>query len=128
VIIDWTLEILTQFIEFYRSHNCLWKIKAKEYTNKNFKNQAYDELTNYCKIYFRKADRGFVTKKIQNIRAAQSFVLNIFLGKVSKITTIMPAQAIALLLLTLFFKRLELPARSFSLPKIPRARSHPHEV
>jgi hypothetical protein len=117
---DWTREILTQFIKIYRSHNCLWQIKKK--------NQAYDELANYCKFYFRKADRGFVTKKIQNIRAAQSFLLNLFLGKVSKITTIMPAQAIALLLLTLFFKRLELPATSFSSPNIPRARSHPREM
>lgn len=67
---EWTREILTDFIEMYRSHTCLWQIKAKEYTNKNLKNRAYDELVRYCQAYFPNVDRGFVTKKIQNIRAA----------------------------------------------------------
>lgn len=67
---EWTREILTDFIEIYRSHSCLWQVKTKEYTNKNLKNRAYDDLVNYCKAHFPNADRGFVTKKIQNIRAA----------------------------------------------------------
>jgi hypothetical protein len=55
------------------------------------------------KIISQKQILVLLPKKIQNIRAAQSFLLNLFLGKVFKITTIMPAQAF--LLLTLFFKR-----------------------
>jgi hypothetical protein len=42
-----------------------------------FFNRTYDELVNFCKMNFPKADYGFVSKKIQNIRSVQSFRINI---------------------------------------------------
>ena len=30
-------EVLSKFIELYKSHPCLWRVKSKEYYNKNAK-------------------------------------------------------------------------------------------
>ncbi|KAF0735963.1 MADF domain-containing protein, partial [Aphis craccivora] len=50
-------EFITEFLEKYREFPCLWKIKSKDYTNKNLKNRAYDELlTVYSKRSGRSAD------------------------------------------------------------------------
>lgn len=66
----WSKEFMTNFIEEYKSHPCLWKIKAKEYTNKNLKNEAYEKLVNMCKNVFPEANRDFVVKKIQSMRGS----------------------------------------------------------
>jgi Alcohol dehydrogenase transcription factor Myb/SANT-like. len=35
-------KFLTEFIELYKSLPCLWKIKSKDYVDRNKKNAAYD--------------------------------------------------------------------------------------
>ncbi|KAK4871684.1 hypothetical protein RN001_015808 [Aquatica leii] len=61
-------KILTKLIVIYKEHPVLWKIKSKEYTNKNLKTKAYNALIEYSKLSYPDADRNFVSKKIQNIR------------------------------------------------------------
>lgn len=58
---------MTEFIETYRQHPALWKIKCKEYTNKNLKNVGLKELIEVFKKYNIEADKDFVTKKIQSM-------------------------------------------------------------
>jgi len=45
----WSKEFTTTFLEKYHEFPCLWKIKPKEYLNKNLKTSAYDELVELCK-------------------------------------------------------------------------------
>lgn len=66
----WTKEFVTEFINLYRQLPCLWKIKSREYTNKNLKNQAYDKLVELCQPVFPDANREFVYKKIQSLRGS----------------------------------------------------------
>jgi hypothetical protein len=66
---------------------------------RNLKNRVYDGVVKLLQNLFSKSRLWFCAQKIQNIRAVQSFLLNLFLGKLYKITTIMPAQAIVFLLL-----------------------------
>lgn len=35
---------VTEFIELYRSLPCLWKIKSKEYSDRDKKNEAYKKM------------------------------------------------------------------------------------
>lgn len=66
----WSKKLTTDFIEIYRAHPCLWKIRSKEYTNKNLKNEAYDTLITLCKTAYPEANRDFVVKKIQSLRGS----------------------------------------------------------
>lgn len=66
----WSKDFTTEFIELYKSHPCLWKIRSKEYTNKNLKNQAYEKLVRLCKKVHPEATRDFVVKKIQSLRGS----------------------------------------------------------
>jgi predicted house-cleaning noncanonical NTP pyrophosphatase (MazG superfamily) len=63
-------EFIIEFLEKYRQFPCLWKIKSKDYTNKNLKNRAYDELLTVCKNINPEANRDFVVKKIQSFRGS----------------------------------------------------------
>jgi len=63
-------EFITEFLEKYREFPCLWKIKSKDYTNKNLKNRAYDELLKVCKSINPETNRDFVVKKIQSFRGS----------------------------------------------------------
>jgi Alcohol dehydrogenase transcription factor Myb/SANT-like len=45
----WSKEVVTEFIEIYKCHPCLWKIKSRDYTNRNLKNAAYEKLVQFCK-------------------------------------------------------------------------------
>ncbi|XP_050307343.1 uncharacterized protein LOC126744056 [Anthonomus grandis grandis] len=62
--------VLNKFIEVYREHPALWKIKSKDYTNKNLKNVGYDALVNICKEVEPNANREYVSKKIQSLRGS----------------------------------------------------------
>ncbi|KAJ8930114.1 hypothetical protein NQ314_017125 [Rhamnusium bicolor] len=63
-------EFITEFINIYQNHPCLWQVQSKDYMNTNFKNKAYEKLLEFCKKTVPDANREFVTKKIQNLRAA----------------------------------------------------------
>ncbi|KAK5648065.1 hypothetical protein RI129_002957 [Pyrocoelia pectoralis] len=66
----WSKEVVTNFIEIYKNHPCLWKIKSKDYTNRNLKNAAYNELVDFCKTINPEANRDYVVKKIQSFRGS----------------------------------------------------------
>lgn len=66
----WNKEFMIEFIEQYKSYPCLWKIKSKEYINKNLKNEAYEKLVALCKSVYPDANRDFVVKKIQSLRGS----------------------------------------------------------
>lgn len=66
----WSKDFLSDFIEEYKSYPCLWKIRSKEYTNKNLKNEAYERLVTMCKNIYPEANRDFVVKKIQSLRGS----------------------------------------------------------
>lgn len=61
-------DFLTTFIHIYKQHPALWRIKSKEYANKNLKLKGYQALIQYCRSVYPSANRDFVTKKIQNMR------------------------------------------------------------
>ncbi|KAI4459756.1 hypothetical protein MML48_6g00005452 [Holotrichia oblita] len=67
---NWSKEVVTHFIEMYKSFPCLWKIKSRDYTNRNLKNAAYDKLVEFCKTINPEANRDFVVKKIQSFRGS----------------------------------------------------------
>ena len=59
----WSKELVSEFIEIYKYYPCLWKIKSREYTNKNLKNAAYEKLDEFCIKLHPKANRDYVVKK-----------------------------------------------------------------
>lgn len=68
---EWNKSVLSDFIDHYRSKECLWKINTEEYKNKNLKNKAYTELVDQLKCNGMKdANVKMVKDKIQNIRRA----------------------------------------------------------
>lgn len=68
---EWSRSVLSDFIDHYRSKECLWKISSEEYKNKNLKNTAYLELVDQLKYNGMKdANVKTVKDKIQNIRRA----------------------------------------------------------
>ncbi|KAK4886062.1 hypothetical protein RN001_002333 [Aquatica leii] len=63
-------QFLTEFIELYRSFPCLWKIKSKEYSDRNVKSQAYEIMIEKMQEFDPEADRETVVKKINTLRTA----------------------------------------------------------
>ncbi|XP_077297532.1 uncharacterized protein LOC143919189 [Arctopsyche grandis] len=60
---------LTEFIEVYKSHPCLWLIKSKDYSDRAMKTAAYDELVEKLKEVEPEANREAVARKINCIRS-----------------------------------------------------------
>lgn len=61
--------VLSEFIEIYRSHPCLWKIKSKEYRNKLKKDAAYKLLVEKLREINETANKDDVVKKINSLRS-----------------------------------------------------------
>lgn len=59
-----------EFIEIYKQHPCIWKVKSKEYSDRNMKNAAYETLVNKLKEKDENANRESVVKKINNLRSS----------------------------------------------------------
>lgn len=59
-----------EFIDIYKEHPCIWKVKSSEYSDKNKKGAAYDVLVRKLKEKDDSATRDTVTKKINNLRSA----------------------------------------------------------
>nr|CAH7742410.1 unnamed protein product [Callosobruchus chinensis] len=57
-------EQILEFIEDYRSYQCLWDIHSKFYTNKNKRNDAYRELSEKYNI-----NEKAVKNKIKSLRS-----------------------------------------------------------
>ncbi|KAL1488632.1 hypothetical protein ABEB36_014432 [Hypothenemus hampei] len=56
-------EFLSEFIELYRSFPCLWKIKSKEYSDRDKKRQAYEILIRKYKEIDHAANKETIVKK-----------------------------------------------------------------
>jgi len=56
------------FIELYKSFPCLWLVKSKEYSDRNKKSLAYEEMVKKYKEFDPSADRNTVVKKINTLR------------------------------------------------------------
>ncbi|XP_076034492.1 uncharacterized protein LOC143021096 isoform X1 [Oratosquilla oratoria] len=63
-------EFWTEFIELYKEHPCLWKVKSKDYTDKGKRNCAYDVLVAKLREKERSATRDTVARKINNLRSS----------------------------------------------------------
>lgn len=58
-------EVMSDFLELYKSFTCLWDITCKEYSSRDARNQALE-----LKHIDNDASISTVKKKIENIRAA----------------------------------------------------------
>lgn len=61
---EWTEE----FIDIYRSEPCLWKVKQKEYHDRNKKDAAYSKLILKLREIEPDANKESVIRKINNLR------------------------------------------------------------
>lgn len=61
-------EFLTEFIDIYKENPCLWKIKTKDYSNKQKKNYAYEKLSTKLREIEADASKESVVKKINSLR------------------------------------------------------------
>lgn len=61
---------ILEFIQLYKSYPWLWKVKSKEYSNRNIKDRAYDVLIEKMKEVDESANRDAVVKKNNSLRSA----------------------------------------------------------
>ncbi|XP_072279722.1 uncharacterized protein [Pyxicephalus adspersus] len=61
-------EFLKEFINMYRSYPCLWNIKFADYSNKQKRMKAYEQLVQLCRTVCPTANIQFVKHKIANLR------------------------------------------------------------
>ena len=54
----------------YRTHTCLWRVKTKDYSNRDKKDAVYRSLVDFCQAVNLDCDLVFVMKKIVNLRIA----------------------------------------------------------
>ncbi|CAH2016403.1 unnamed protein product [Acanthoscelides obtectus] len=54
--------------ELYKSFPCLWKVKSKQYSDRNAKSKAYDILVEKMRTVEESANREIVVKKINSLR------------------------------------------------------------
>ncbi|PNF42420.1 hypothetical protein B7P43_G10954 [Cryptotermes secundus] len=66
----WSKDFLVEFIEEFRGHPCIWKVKSKEYHNREMKENAYLALTEKMKTIDPQANKETVLKKINNLRSS----------------------------------------------------------
>ncbi|PNF30793.1 hypothetical protein B7P43_G06162 [Cryptotermes secundus] len=66
----WSKDFLVEFIEQFRGHPCIWKVKSKEYHNREMKENAYLALTEKMKTADPQANKETVLKKINNLRSS----------------------------------------------------------
>ena len=65
---SWSRDSVLKFIELYKSYECLWRIKSKEYSNRILKDKAYVEMIHFVKEIDSSANHETVTKKINALR------------------------------------------------------------
>ncbi|XP_041377276.1 uncharacterized protein LOC121389692 [Gigantopelta aegis] len=69
-------KFLLECIEVYRSLPALWKVKSKEYSDRNKKDAAYDTLLAKYKQKYHTASREDLTKKFNSLRTNYRKELN----------------------------------------------------
>ncbi|GFS18477.1 sodium/hydrogen exchanger 3 [Elysia marginata] len=65
---SWSKDKVLEFIDLYRSHESLWKIKSKEYSNRLIKERCYEKLIDFVKDFEPQANKELVLKKINNLK------------------------------------------------------------
>jgi hypothetical protein len=60
----WSKEFVLEFIEEFRSHPFIWKVKSKEYQNREMKERAYSALTEKVKTVDPQVNKETVLKNI----------------------------------------------------------------
>ncbi|XP_075071741.1 uncharacterized protein LOC142160730 isoform X2 [Mixophyes fleayi] len=73
---DCNVEFMTDFIETYRAHPCLWKIKSKEYSNSQMCNVAMQELVKTCLPHYPGANLQWAKGIMQNLQTVFKKELN----------------------------------------------------
>ena len=66
----WSKNQVLGFIEVYRSNECLWKLKDKNYTSKSVREKAYEQLVDYVRTFDKEANKDSVLKRIHNMRGS----------------------------------------------------------
>ena len=61
-------EFLTEFIALYESFPCIWRVKSKDYSDRDKKGNAYESLVEKFKEIDENANRKKVIKKINYLR------------------------------------------------------------
>ncbi|XP_044765906.1 uncharacterized protein LOC123322127 [Coccinella septempunctata] len=61
---------ISGFIELYRQHPCLWRMRDDNYSNKKMKDEAYSVLLDFYRKTAPTATLDTVKKKINNLRSA----------------------------------------------------------
>lgn len=61
-------KFIIECIEVYRSLPALWDIKSKDYSNRNKKNEQYEQLLRKYKEYYPDADKSQLVKKFNSLR------------------------------------------------------------
>lgn len=67
---SYSKEFISEFIELYKSYPCLWKVKAKEYMDRNKKNEAYKVLVQKLQEVEKNATKEMVKTKINSLRSS----------------------------------------------------------
>ncbi|XP_041422071.1 uncharacterized protein LOC121401418 [Xenopus laevis] len=69
-------DFLREFIELYQTLPSLWKVKSDDYSNRNKREKAYEQLVTLCRTVCPTADVPFVKSKISNLRTVFRKELN----------------------------------------------------
>ena len=56
-------EFITQFIDLYKTHVCLWQVKSGDYSNRGKRDEAHKSLLNFCQEVNPDCDLSFVKKQ-----------------------------------------------------------------
>lgn len=83
-------EFLKEFIHMYHSVPCLWNVKFADYSNKQKRTKAYEQLVQLCRTVCPTANVQFVKHKIANLRTVFKKEFNKV--QVSKRTAATPAD------------------------------------
>lgn len=65
---NYNKQFIIEFIELYRSHPCLWKVKSTEYSDRDKKNKAYEDMIKKLQEVDNSATRDSVKKRIDSLR------------------------------------------------------------
>ena len=63
-------EIIMDFIDIYKTHTALWKVKSKEYSNRELRNKGLEELREKLKELIPHCTKDDVMKKINSLRSS----------------------------------------------------------
>jgi hypothetical protein len=66
----YTREFLSELIILYRSVPCLWRVKSKEYLDRNSKDKAWDSIVEKFREVDPETDKGSVVKKINSLKTS----------------------------------------------------------